>query len=117
MKAWIVTITAVLALAGCAANKNWSATGGSRADATVRLSYEYGAFEVPKVNEMEAQNLAAARCKTWGYTGAEAFGGQTQQCSMPGGMGGCSRFQVTKEYQCTGNGGGTPTGTIIQGTN
>ena len=104
MKAMLVVLSAALALSGCATSKNWSATGGSRADATVRLSYEYGAFEKPQTNETEAMNLAVARCKTWGYTGAEAFGGTTQQCNMPGGMGGCNRFLVTKEYQCTGTG-------------
>ena len=104
MKIMLLAATASIALAGCATTKNWSATGGSRADATVKLSYEYGAFERPQVNEMEALNLATSRCKTWGYTGAEAFGGSTQVCNMPGGMGGCNRWLVTKEYQCTGTG-------------
>ncbi|WP_454261926.1 YecR family lipoprotein [Pseudoxanthomonas mexicana] len=48
--------------------------------------------------------------KTWGYTGAEAFGGVTQQCNMPGGMGGCQRWLVTKEFQCTGMGNKDPDG-------
>jgi hypothetical protein len=104
MKTVILATSIAALLVGCATAKPWSATGGSRADATVRLSYEYGPFEKPQTNESEAVNLAIARCKTWGYTGAEAFGGSTQQCSMPGGMGGCNRWTVTKEYQCTGTG-------------
>lgn len=104
MRVFIAVATAALALSGCATSKSWSATGGSRADATVRLSYEYGAFEKPQTSEVEALNLAVSRCKTWGYTGAEAFGGVTQQCNMPGGMGGCQRWLVTKEFQCTGMG-------------
>lgn len=108
MKAVLVCVVAAVSLAGCATVKTWSATGGSRADATVRLSYEYGEFEQPQTSEAEALNLAAARCKTWGYTGAEAFGGVTRQCNMPGGMGGCARFQVTKEFQCTGTGNSEP---------
>ena len=104
MKIFLFALSAAIALTGCATAKSWSATGGSRADATVKLSYEYGAFEKPQTNETEAMNLAIARCKTWGYTGAEAFGGTTQQCNMPGGMGGCNRWLVTKEYQCTGTG-------------
>ncbi|UBB91487.1 YecR-like lipofamily protein (plasmid) [Xanthomonas oryzae pv. oryzicola] len=103
----LAAIVAVLA-SGCASTKNWSATGGSRADATVRLSYEYTAFEKPQTNETEAINLATSRCKTWGYTGAEAFGGITQQCNMPGGMGRCQRFLVTKEFQCIGLGNKEP---------
>lgn len=61
-------------------------------------------FEKPQVNEMQAVNLATSRCQTWGYTGAEAFGGVTQQCNMSDGMGGCNRWMVTKEFQCTGTG-------------
>jgi outer membrane lipoprotein SlyB len=108
MKIFALATVVILTLSGCATTKSWSATGGSRADATVRLSYEYGAYENPQTNETEAINLATARCKTWGYTGAEAFGGVTQQCNMPGGMGGCQRFLVTKEFQCTGTGNKEP---------
>jgi hypothetical protein len=108
MKVLLIPISAALLLSGCVTAKSWSATGGSRADATVRLSYDYGALESPETNELEAISLATARCKTWGYTGAEAFGGVTQQCSMPGGMGGCQRWQVTKEFQCTGMGNKDP---------
>ena len=34
-------------LAGCAVNKDWVAAGGSRADGTVKLAYEYGEFQKP----------------------------------------------------------------------
>lgn len=107
MKIVLVAAIAAMSLVGCASTKTWSATGGSRADATVRLSYEYGQFEKPQTSETEALNLAISRCKTWGYTGAEAFGGVTQQCSLPSGMG-CARFVVTKEFQCTGVGNKDP---------
>lgn len=95
-----------LTLTGCATHKEWSATGGSRADGVVRLSFEHGAFEKPVLDESQALSLATKRCATWGYTGAEAFGGTTSQCNMGGGFGGCDRFLVTKEYQCTGQGNG-----------
>ena len=108
MKLLLIAAAAAVLVSGCATTKNWSATGGSRSDAVVRLSYEYGALEKPQTNETEAVNLAISRCKTWGYTGAEAFGGITQVCNMPGGMGGCSRFMVTKEFQCTGLGNKEP---------
>ena len=96
-----------LALSGCATSKQWAATGGSRADGTVRLSYEVGSMEVPQTNDMQGQQIAAARCKTWGYTGAEAFGGVTRQCNAPSGFG-CDRWIVTKEFQCTGTGTHAP---------
>ena len=92
------------ALAACASAKTYSATGGSRADGTVRLSYEFGMLEVPTVDENQGLTLAKQRCSVWGYTGAEAFGGTTSQCTAPSSSG-CMTTLVTKEYQCTGTGG------------
>ena len=101
------TFIAALALAitsGCVTTKEWSATGGSRADGVVRLSYEVGAMEQAQLSESQAITMATRRCATWGYTGAEAFGGTTRQCNQPGGFGGCATWLVTKEFQCTGTG-------------
>lgn len=103
-KILMATAFAAAFLTGCAVQKDWSATGGSRADGVVRLSYEVAEMEKPQLSESQAVNLATQRCKTWGYTGAEAFGGTTRQCNKAGGFGGCSQFVVTKEYQCTGTG-------------
>lgn len=91
-------------LSGCTAQKHWSATGGSRSDATVRLSYEYKGYESPVTSASEAISLARSRCRTWGYSSAEAFGGSTQTCSQAGGLNGCVMWVVTKEFQCTGDG-------------
>lgn len=96
-------VLAVVALTGCATQKEWFATGGSRADGTVKLSYEYGAFERPQLSETKGTALAKSRCAVWGYTGAEPFGGQTQACNEYFGRG-CNRWLVTREYQCTGTG-------------
>lgn len=95
---------ALLTIAACATAKTYTATGGSRSDGTVRLSYEYGMFEQPVVDERQGLNVARQRCASWGYTGAEAFGGVTNQCTQMGSTG-CLATLVTKEYQCTGNGG------------
>lgn len=92
-------------LVGCATPKTWVATGGSRADGVVSLAYEYGVFEAPEVNEQQAVTEAAARCAVWGYTHAVAFGGEVRSCSSPDGFGGCNLWRVTKDYQCTGDGG------------
>ncbi|WP_407278199.1 YecR family lipoprotein [Aromatoleum evansii] len=106
-------ILAALALAallsGCAVTRDWSATGGSRADGVVRLAYESHEMEDVRVSEAQAVKLAAQRCKTWGYSGAEAFGGVTRQCTKFGGFSGCSQWTVTKEFQCTGTGTATET--------
>jgi len=97
----------LLVVGACATAKTWSATGGSRADGTVRLSYEVGMLEVPTIDEAQGIELAKQRCAVWGYSGAEAFGGTTSVCNAPS-TSGCMSTLVTKEYQCTGT--GTPGG-------
>lgn len=91
----------VLALQGCAVQKTMVATGGSRSDGTVKLSYEFGMFEKPQVDMQQGIAAALQRCKSWGYSGAEPFGGQTKVCNSYGG-GGCNTWLVTVEFQCTG---------------
>jgi len=88
-------------ISGCATPKNYTATGGSRSDGVVKLSYEYGTFEVPQVNPQQGIDLAKERCSAWGYSAAEAFGGTTKVCNRPGSSG-CDGWLVTSEYQCTG---------------
>jgi hypothetical protein len=44
---FVMAKTEPLCLAGYATTKEFVATGGSRADGTVHLSYEYGMFESP----------------------------------------------------------------------
>lgn len=103
----LLLVSAVLTGCATATSKDWSATGGSRADGVVRLSFEYTEFETPVLNEGKALELAGQRCKSWGYTGAEAFGGSTKNCNMRGGWSGCASWLVTKEYQCNGTGADT----------
>lgn len=101
----IGAVALLAALAACATAKTWTATGGSRSDGTVRLSYEYGLFEAPTIDENQGLTVAKQRCAIWGYSGAEAFGGVTTQCTAPSSSG-CMTTLVTKEYQCTGTGSG-----------
>ncbi len=91
----------IMSIQGCAVNKQLTPTGGSRADGTVKLSYEYGAFEVPKLDRQQGMSAARQRCAAWGYTGAEPFGGSTKTCSS-GSRSACESWLVTVEYQCTG---------------
>ncbi|WP_407919345.1 YecR family lipoprotein [Croceicoccus estronivorus] len=78
-----------------------SATGGSKADGVVEMSYEYGEFEEPVVNPQQGVEAATKRCKAWGYKTAEAFDGGINTCVIPGGLGGCSTMRTTVSYQCT----------------
>lgn len=96
----LIALSATL-LTACAVPKQMTATGGSRSDGTVKLSYEYGKFEVPQVDSAQGVRIAKARCGAWGYSGAEAFGGTTKVCNHPSGSG-CERWLVTTEYQCIG---------------
>lgn len=94
----------VLGLIGCATTKvmQWQATGGSRADGVVELSYQYGWLDVPQVDDYAGELLAQQRCESWGYEGAEAFGGQVSTCVQPGGSV-CHSMLVTKQFQCLGD--------------
>ena len=98
----IIFAVIVLAMTGCATTMDWTPTGGSRSDGIVKLQYEYGGFESPVLNENQAIEAAALRCKAWGYNDAEAFGGEVRRC-VQGSMYGCVRYSVTKDYQCTGS--------------
>lgn len=77
-------------------------TGGSRADGTVNLSYEYGFFQQPVLDETLAETAANQSCSGWGYTGSKPFGGRVEKCELTDGNGACMRFLVTVTYQCTG---------------
>lgn len=96
-------LTTVL-LSACATPKSWTAIGGSRADGVVRLSIEEGEMEKATYSEEQGRQLAAQRCRSWGYDSAEAFGGTTSQCVRYGGViVPCSLTRYTREYQCTSN--------------
>lgn len=90
-------------LAGCATVSNMAATSGSRADGIVKLSYEYGMFDKVRLDMSAGLATARQRCATWGYSGAEPFGGVTRQCQASSGYG-CMRWFATVEYQCTSDG-------------
>ena len=94
-------IAAMFALQGCAVQKEMVATGGSRADGTVKLGYDFRTYEKPVIDMRQGTATAAERCRTWGYSGAEPFGGQTEVCNDSS-KDGCTRWHVTVEFQCTG---------------
>lgn len=101
MKRVLVTILGLCVLTGCATKKEMIPMGGSKADGTVKMGYTFGTFEKPVVDFNKAELLASQKCKTWGYDGAEAFGGQTSQCGQIGAYG-CEMMNVSVEYQCIG---------------
>ena len=99
--ALVASLLTLVMVQGCAVQKELVSTGGSRADGTVKLSYEYSMFEQPKINKLQGLSVATQRCAAWGYTGAEPFGGGTKTCTNRS-TSGCNAWMVTVEYQCTG---------------
>lgn len=103
-------ISVAVLLAGCATQKpvSWSATGGSRSDATVQIGYQYNpTVVIPVTDDYEADRLASERCQAWGFETADRFGVQRTQCQQVGtGLydGECINMWVTLEYQCIGDG-------------
>jgi hypothetical protein len=102
MKITILVALSICLLAGCGTTrKAMTATGGSKADGIVKMSYEIGMFERVQVDMETSKRDAASRCAVWGYTGAEPFGGQVKQCTSRGTYD-CNQWLVTMEFQCTG---------------
>lgn len=99
MRPLIGTLVLAFGVVGCASVKTLEATGGSRSDGTVELSYEHGAFEAPQVQWEQGLVTARERCAAWGYSDAEAFGGQKSICQVAGSYR-CVYFLVTVAYQC-----------------
>ena len=96
-----IVVAIAASMSACTVAKTLTPTGGSRSDGTVKLSYQYGAFEQPKIDMQQGQQAATARCQAWGYEGAEAFGGSTEQCQQSNAYG-CVSALVTVEFQCIG---------------
>lgn len=101
MHKFIFTASLCLVLVGCATHKVMQATGGSKSDGTVDLSFNYGMFEKPEVDWQSALTTAQKRCAAWGYKNAESFGGQKNSCQAYNGYGNCVNMAVTVTYQCT----------------
>jgi hypothetical protein len=101
-----LAMLALLVAAGCVStvNKDLVATGGSRADGTVNLSYEQASFEQVKLDPAKGLSTARERCNAWGYQDAEPFGGETRQCQASNQYG-CLQWLATITYQCLGSGG------------
>ncbi|RJG10952.1 hypothetical protein D3879_14835 [Pseudomonas cavernicola] len=99
----LLTLATAVVVSGCAVKKDFYATGGSRADGTVDMAYDFRQFEKPVINQQQALSIAKSKCAVWGYGDAEAFGGMTQNCQQRDGWGTCVAGQTVIKYQCIGN--------------
>ena len=111
MRMILLTVLVVLAVSGCAKTqvvKIPLATGGSKADGTVRMAYEVRANEQATVNWSHANVNALKRCEAWGYTKVDQFAGVMRHCQEMGqGLlingaipGDCAQEIVYKDFQC-----------------
>ncbi|MGF6094958.1 YecR family lipoprotein [Pseudomonas sp. 18175] len=89
----------LLLLAGCATPKFWEATGGSKADGVVQLSYEQGQFENGQSDAAQGLKIATGRCQFWGYKSAERSGPEKSVCRTMGQFQ-CLETTVTQDYLC-----------------
>ncbi|TDK55514.1 YecR family lipoprotein [Pseudomonas moraviensis] len=100
MKSLIATLTlSALFLTGCATPKQWEATGGSKTDGIVQVSYELGQFESGQTNAEQGLTIATQRCKTWGYNTAEITGSEKNICRTMGKFN-CLQTTITQDYLC-----------------
>ncbi len=102
---YTVLLLWILILAACAPPPPVTpvATGGSKADGTVEMSYLTRAGPQPEVNWTSADAEATARCAAWGFAKAERFGGGSLACHQYGTgilAGSCMQGQITVVYQC-----------------
>ncbi len=95
-------ILILIVCVSCATTKIPAATGGSKADATVVMGYQYGGFERPVVDWDDAAEKATQICQNWGYDYADTFGGIMRECNAFNAYG-CTGYLVTVQYQCIDN--------------
>ena len=80
-----------------------AATGGSKADGNVVMSYEFSAAIPVQPDWNSATGEALRRCQAWGYTRVEPFAGETTTCNQYGtgfAASTCLQGVVSRTYQC-----------------
>lgn len=90
---------AIVFLSGCATPKQWEATGGSKTDGVVQISYQQGQFENGQSDAAQGLTVATERCKVWGYKRAEQSGAEKSVCGTMGQYN-CLQTTVTQDYLC-----------------
>ena len=100
MKKRLIALVGLCVLAGCEVEKTPVPTDGSKADGSVVLSYQVGAYEIPKVDWSAAQSSAVQRCRAWGYSSASAFDGDMRRCESSDIYGSCTMTTISRTYQC-----------------
>jgi len=103
MKQLILLSILTLTLTGCTTvvQRTLDPIGGSKADGTITLAFEYGGREEAHWDWNQGQQAALQRCKAWGYTATTRFNNGMRNC-LASDRFGCNYYRVTVQYQCTG---------------
>lgn len=97
---FLLTILFIIFLSGCVSTPmQWHASGGSKADGIVELSYTYNYMQKPVTSETQGVARAGQMCMSWGYLEVEALDFLERSCQM-GDYLGCDVWVVTRKYQC-----------------
>lgn len=96
---WMVCSIALFA-SGCTTVKIPQASGGSRSDGVVEMSFDYALFERLDIQWDKAQAEAVYRCKLWGYKNAQRFKGVETSCQDYSPDFGCVSSIAKIKYQC-----------------
>lgn len=101
MKKFLISVTTLLLVSGCATLKTPQINGTNRDEGLVDLSYSYGLFERPQVNWEQAElTTATQQCQSWGYQKPSANSEPWKECASTDSRGNCNSHIVTKRYQC-----------------
>lgn len=97
MKKYAAIMMMLVILGACGTVMYPIAIDGSKADGTILMGVTVGPFdEVDWKGKLEE---VVARCKSWGYEGAEGFEGVRERCLRQGAYS-CERAELTRRYQC-----------------
>ncbi len=100
MKNYFLFILTVF-VSGCVVTVvNPQATGGSRSDAIIELSFNHRMFENYVIDKDKSHATALRKCKIWGFTDTEPFGGTTTSCARYNYANNCVEYKVSIPYQC-----------------
>lgn len=95
-------IACVVLLSACATEPlTLTPTGGSRADGVIYLSTDVGVFSILNVDWEATTQVAAQRCRSWGYRNAQPFGGESISCIYYDINGACNVSRYTYTFQCS----------------
>ncbi len=98
-----ILLSIVLFLSGCASSYYPEATGGSKSDAIITVTYGYPNRVNPNDWTKEWQGIDASatkRCKNWGYSSAVRFDRAEKWCITWNGFGDCTYWKESLNYQC-----------------